>query len=468
MPTQSPPVTTMKQPPGTTAMYDKTGRLGWVPNDKVKAAQSMGASLINPKSTVPFSARINAALPNWARSNPYYTASIIRGMANAAQGGGREVLNQLRRMDTAMAQPGSPARSLIEQSPLYRNHTSAINAPGEGTGRGSVQAAEFMVPSAVGGELPLLMRMALAGGSGGAVTALQGGNPKAAAIASALTEGALSPFTSALASRLYRSALKPSTTMAPEKVASLVKTGIENKIPVSEAGIEKLGALVDDLNQKISDVIASDPKRPISPQRPMQNIAELRSNFSKQVNPNADVKAVNQSGKEFLSKLRAGKSGAIRNMTAQEAQEMKQGTYRALGKKSYGELKGASVEAQKALARGLKEEITAQFPEIASLNAKDSALYDLQGPLERAVNRISNHQMIGIGTPLAAAGGAAATGKAKVGIVSGAIKAVLDDPVVKSRLAMMLSKSAKIPFSSAMSRVAAYAASLATQPGGVK
>ena len=42
---------------------------------------------------------------------------------------------------------------------------------------------------------------------------------------------------------------------------------------------------------------------------------------------------------------------------AADAQAMKQGTYRALGDKAYGELKGASIEAQKAQARGLKEEL---------------------------------------------------------------------------------------------------------------
>jgi hypothetical protein len=146
-------------------------------------------------------------------------------------------------------------------------------------------------------------------------------------------------------------------------------------------------------------------------------------------------------------------------MGAAAAQRMKQGTYQVL-KGKYGEQGSAAVEAQKALARGLKEEIANQFPEISGLNAAESKLLNLQPVLERAVNRISNHQIIGIGTPVAGAATSAVTGSTTLGKVAMVAKAVLDNPNVKSRLAIAVSKGGKIPYAAALARVQSYATSL--------
>ena len=253
----------------------------------------------------------------------------------------------------------------------------------------------------------------------------------------------------------YESALKPSTTLSAADRANIVQTGLDNGIPVSKAGVEKIGDLVNDLNQKISDTIASDPNRPINPSKAVQNLNTTRAKFSNQVNPQADMNAINASGDEFLNQFRSQPGGAVRNMTADEAQQMKQGTYRVLAGK-YGEQGSASVEAQKALARGLKEEIATQFPEINNLNAAESRLLNLQPVLERAVNRISNHQMVGIGTPITGAAVKAVSGSGTLGAVSAVLKAVVDNPSVKSHLAISVSKGSNIPISVAMQRVSAY------------
>jgi hypothetical protein len=152
-------------------------------------------------------------------------------------------------------------------------------------------------------------------------------------------------------------------------------------------------------------------------------------------------------------------------MNASDAQTMKQGTYRVLAGK-YGEQGSAAVEAQKALARGLKEEIANQFPEINGLNAAESKLLDLQPVLERAVNRIANHQTIGIGTPVAGAAAKAVTGSGGAGVVASVLKSVVDNPTVKSRLAIAVSKGAKIPYGQAAARVQAYSTALGSAVGG--
>ena len=267
----------------------------------------------------------------------------------------------------------------------------------------------------------------------------------------------------------YESALKPSTVLSPADRAAAVQTGLDQGIPVSKAGVQKLGDLIDDLNQKIAATIQSDPNRPIDPNAVASRADAVKPKFANQVNAQPDLNAIEASKQQFLTEQGQTVTPGHGNipdtvnsappMNAADAQAMKQGTYRVLAGK-YGEQGSASVEAQKALARGLKEEIATQFPEIGTMNAAESRLLDLQPVLERAVNRISNHQAIGIGTPVAGVAAEAMTGSPGIGRIAMVMKGVLDNPSVKSRLAIAVSKSANISPAQAMSRVNAYSASL--------
>lgn len=272
------------------------------------------------------------------------------------------------------------------------------------------------------------------------------------AIKGANLKAALPEAVTSKASKMYQSALKPSTTLPPARVAAMVKTGLENQIPVSAPGLEKLGGLIDDLNTKIKAEIGSGKGKTIDPQAVAQRADAVKGRFATQVNPEADLQAIESSKSEFLR-------NNPQPIPAADAQSMKQGTYGQLKSKAYGELKSASIESQKALARGLKEELNTTFPELAGLNAKESQFINLQDVLEKAVQRNSNHQLVGIGTPIAAAGAKAVTGSSAVGAVSGLIKAIVDDPVVKSRIAIALNRKG-IPLNAANARIAAYSAAL--------
>lgn len=257
----------------------------------------------------------------------------------------------------------------------------------------------------------------------------------------------------------YASALKPSTILPEAQRANIIQTGLQNEIPVSKAGVEKIGDLIDDLNDKIKDTIASDPNRPIDPNAVATRADIARARFANQVNASPDLQAIEGVKNQFLAEQGQTPTQAAPPMGAADAQAMKQGTYRVLAGK-YGEQGSAAVEAQKALARGLKEEIATQFPEIGNLNANESKLLDLQPILERAVNRISNHQAIGIGTPIAGTAVKALTGNTGAGVVATVLKSVLDNPMVKSRLAIAVSKGSNVPILQAMDRVQAYSSTL--------
>ena len=190
--------------------------------------------------------------------------------------------------------------------------------------------------------------------------------------------------------------------------------------------MQRIGERIDDLNSRIKAEIDSGTQQGavIDPAKVAARTDALKAKFSNQVNPNADLASIDAAKQEFIN-------NNPNNLTAAQAQSMKQGTYQQLSSKAYGEMKSATIESQKALARGLKEELAAQFPEIKELNASESRLLDLQPVLERAVNRIGNHQLIGLGTPMAGAAATAVTGSGGIGRVAMVMKAVLDNPAVK-------------------------------------
>ncbi|SRR6266550_909452 len=274
--------------------------------------------------------------------------------------------------------------------------------------------------------------------------------------AASTAAGARTIRSQATGRELYQSALKPSTTLTETQRNRVLDTGLREGIPVSKGGQEKLGNLMDEVNQAISDKIKAGNAAGATVNKfsVASRLADTYADVSRQVNPVKGQIAVGKTGNEFLA-------SQPNEISLERAQAVKQGTYQQI-KKSYGQLSTAAVESQKALARGLKEEIAAQFPEIADLNVRDSNLIGLDKQLERAVNRISNHQMMGIGTPLAAAGVKAATGSTGAAAVVGILKAVIDDPLIKSRLAISLSKGAGIPLNRAQVRIARYAAALAS------
>jgi len=273
------------------------------------------------------------------------------------------------------------------------------------------------------------------------------------------------PGATPIAERMYQSALKPPPSTAASQVRSMVNTGLNAGIPVSEAGQAKLAGLIQDLGDKVKTQIASQPNATVNKFAVASRLGETARKFSNQVAPGSDLDAISKTGQEFLDT----QPGAI---PATDAQALKQGTYQQLKDRSYGELQSATKEAQKSLARGIKEELEAQFPEIKGLNAQQAKFYNLDGALERAVNRIQNRDLLSLGGKIAVGTGVgAATGgleHAGTGAIAAlALHYVMSDPLVQSRLAIMLNKAGKgaIPINNAFTRVQGYVNALGNSAG---
>jgi hypothetical protein len=403
------------------------GQLGEIPANRVPDAVKAGATII------PLHEQENQHPGFWARA-----AEDLKGLLHPSGFSPYPGMDQEAKSQAA-AQSGEQdqARKAAGYSVPYR--------------------ALAPVAQSVGVNVPGMEQSAAEGDVGGVL-----GHAAAPIAAMAATEaikqvGPVAKRTALLGKtpeEAYQSALKPSTTIAPEKVAKMVQTGLQEGIPVSKAGAEKLSSLIDDVNQKIADRIDAGKSTNIDTQAVAARADQVKAKFATQVNPTADLSAIESAKQEFLANNPNGISAA-------QAQAMKQGTYQQLSSKAYGELKSASIEAQKALARGLKEELATAFPELKDLNAKDSQLYSLQPILEKAVQREANHQLGGIGTPITAGATKAVTGSTGLSAVAGILKAVVDNPNIKSRLAIALSKQSGVTLPAANARIAAYSAALA-------
>lgn len=190
------------------------------------------------------------------------------------------------------------------------------------------------------------------------------------------------------AEKLMWSALKPSMEeIRSGKAVKAIDTLLNEGISVTKGGVAKLKAKISDLNDQIAKAIEGSTAT-VDKQAAASEMKGLLSRVEKQVNPQADTATVKQAWDEFLNHpLLAGE-----RMPVQLAQEMKQGTYRALGDKAYGELKGASIEGQKTLARGLKDQIAKEVPEVGPLNAKESELLNALTPTEyRVLTNMKNN-----------------------------------------------------------------------------
>jgi hypothetical protein len=260
--------------------------------------------------------------------------------------------------------------------------------------------------------------------------------------AAALTDAA----TGSGAARLYQSALKPAKTNTLEDIDAMTQAGLNNGIvPGSRASLAKVQGLLADVRNTIDQGIQDRTAQgvTIDPNAVAQRVDQMRGRFQT-VDPQRDLAAIDATKQRFLDQFTPpaqpapqpsgllGPNGqplpappAPPKPTPQpiplnQAQAMKTNTNAILSPKM-GELSTAATEAQKALVRGLKEEIEGVFPEVAGLNAKQSALMGLEPAIESSIKRAQGSNLIPVGDSVRAT-----------------LAKIFDDPQVKAKLAIGL------------------------------
>lgn len=195
--------------------------------------------------------------------------------------------------------------------------------------------------------------------------------------------------------RLMQSAVKPGLRLITRgdvgATPQVVRTLMDEGVNVTPAGVGKLQRLIASTNQEIKAVIAPVASKESSALRSTRHLSGLSKTYANQVNPQPDLNAISQVGENFLAHPAITTRGTI---TIGEKQALKEGTYARIGEK-YGKESAASIEAEKALARGLKDDIADEIPAVTAMNAREGKLLEALDVVGRRVALAGNRDPIG-------------------------------------------------------------------------
>jgi hypothetical protein len=280
---------------------------------------------------------------------------------------------------------GGAARAAGAGNSVVAALTSGGMRVGGATGAGAL-GLRALGGAATGGASAGLVNPDSAGTGAVVGAALPGALKLSGALGSGVAQGS-----NALAQRLMQSAIKPTIKQLKTGDAAVaIRTLLDYGISPNEAGVSKLRDLIGNLNDQIADKIANSTAA-IKKSDVMHRLADVTDFFGKQVSPSADLATIQRVGEDFANHpIYPGD-----DLTVQAAQALKQGTYRTLAKK-YGQMGGVETEAQKGLARGLKEEIANAVPDVAGLNAEESRLITTLSVAERRALMDLNKNPMGL------------------------------------------------------------------------
>lgn len=195
--------------------------------------------------------------------------------------------------------------------------------------------------------------------------------------------------------KMMTRALKPSLRDVERGNAKrAVRTLLDEGVNATEAGAQKLQGRVSELNEQIVDALMNS-NAVVGKDSVLRRMGGVETKIRNQADPQAELAAIRRVAENFYDHPDLPRNA----IPVQQAQRIKQGTYRRIAD-SYGERGSATVEGQKALARGLKEEIAKEVPEIAPLNAREGALLNAMNLVERRSAVDSNKNPLGL-TPIA-------------------------------------------------------------------
>jgi hypothetical protein len=207
-----------------------------------------------------------------------------------------------------------------------------------------------------------------------------------------LTKALAAPIMQAAGKRLMQSALKPTIKdLKTGKAATAINTLLEKGINPNEAGIEKLKDQITKLDFEIKTVLAKSPETI----RKGDVGKELLNQFNelKRIAGSTDDLSIIQ--KAWMDFRNAPALAGQTDIPVALAHDIKVGKYAQLSKK-YGELGSIQTQAQKALARGLKEEIAKKVPAVVGPLAEQSKLLTTMKVAERRALMEGNKNISGL------------------------------------------------------------------------
>ena len=251
--------------------------------------------------------------------------------------------------------------------------------------------------------------------------------------------GASKVIPTSVAPGLYESAAKFSTTLSPAERTRITETALKNQIPLNYEGLGMVQSKLTDLGDKMDNLItnATDQNIKIPATKVLESLKDVKKTSGGfKIEAAQDIKEINDIEKQFKTYLKQNK---ITSVTPQQLQDFKADAYKRIDFGRAPEKPSlAKEEAYRAMAGSARQSLEGFMPELKDINTQYGALRELQPNLQRAVGRIENRDLMGLGaTAKTGAGGA-------LGGIPGALvgfgQSLLDSPKVKGKAALELYK----------------------------
>jgi hypothetical protein len=251
--------------------------------------------------------------------------------------------------------------------------------------------------------------------------------------------GASKVIPKTVAPMMYESAAKWSTTLKPEERAAITETALKNQIPLDYSGLGKVQSKLTDIGDKMDNLItnATDQNIKIPATKVLESLKDVKKQSGGfKIEAAQDIKEINNIEKQFKDYLKKNK---ITSVTPQQLQEFKADAYKRIDFGRAPEKPSlAKEEAYRAMAGSARQSLEEFMPELKAINAQYGSLKELQPNLQKAVGRIENRDLMGLGaTAKTGAGGA-------LGGIPGALvgfgQSLLDSPKIKGKAALELYK----------------------------
>jgi hypothetical protein len=257
-----------------------------------------------------------------------------------------------------------------------------------------------------------------------------------------ITVDYLRPLIKKLANKLYASAIKTPlgkkwTAQLPgeeiSKRTKAIETGISEKVPPSEYGLEMVKKMERDTRAIVDSITTKGAQAGES-----INTEELiQKGFKKAydiANKSSDPVGAKKILDSYADKFRAHGT----KIPVDKANELKRQLYNEVTWMQ-AQKTGLGSQLKEAYKKGLAHEIMidleSKYPALDALNQKDSARIALQQALEASLGRMGNKDVVGLGTKVL-------VGKETWPLAI--LNATIGHPQVKARLAFALSKAGAI------------------------
>ncbi len=300
------------------------------------------------------------------------------------------------------------------------------------------QGAEFLAPAGLvgkgvkaaatyGPKAATVARVALEGIGAGGVSSLQGATPEEAGASAAFSAvipggGAVTrtqKFLERKSEDLVRAAIKPTVTAMQRvsgasreglnaKANELVRFIIDNKVTTAD----KARSIFEDAERDLQRVLSANNAPTDAATRAARYIEALERSAAKQGLDPGDVALLREAADQLVSgpmgQTVSGPSGTARllreEVPAAEALESARASSRWTTRKSWGEQKGASMEASKAVERAQRDAVKTAVPEAKPLLKRESLALQSEKVLDRSEFRQANRDAVSLPAHVIAAG----------------------------------------------------------------